>query len=394
MPAQSRQSRRQNPVSNLDILNGNPQTQGSPYGNSAAVQDMPAQQEDQGGGLLDSLMRAFGGRGEGPKGPSGQLEPKGGKPEQGGEWAKVLSGTLTLRLGAKGPAVQQLQVLLNQNGASLTADGDFGKGTRRAVMAFQTANGLGADGVVSKGTAAAFTGSPKLAAPTEETTPTLEDKKIEAPSGNKKPNGQPKWVEGEPPKMNVSPGDFVKQGLTQEVLTVALTVFRNAWMAGKTKKMLYTVIDYSRPRRNKRLFVLDLAAGKLLFAEHVQDGAGKNQGRDLTAHSNEAGSGESSVGLSVTGNVGHGGKYGKNLRLNGLEKGFNDNMAKRAVIMHGWGKTSSEAFKRDGSVYLSEGCPAMDPKVAGDVIETIKNGTLVFSYFPDEKYLRESKFTH
>ncbi|MBN2800959.1 MAG: murein L,D-transpeptidase catalytic domain family protein [Deltaproteobacteria bacterium] len=396
MPSQSRKPL-QRPASNLDILNPSYDQQGPSHGNQAAAQDLPAQGGGSGGGLLDSLMSVFGGHDKAPAGPTGQPTGKAGPQGGGAEaWAQVVGGTLTLRLGSKGPAVQQLQTLLNQNGSSLTADGDFGKGTRRAVIAFQTANGLGADGVVGRGTAQAFGGSPAPAAPTRENGPTREvaDTEHEAPAKKPKAPGGQKWVEGEPPVINVRPGDFVREGLTQEVLTVALTVFKNAWMAGKTKKMLYTVIDYSRPRRDKRLFVLDLEAGKMLFAEHVQDGAGKNAGADPLAHSNERGSGESSVGLSRTGAVGEGEKYGKNLALHGLEPGFNDNMARRQVIMHGWGKKSSEAFEEDGSVYLSEGCPAMDPRVAGKVIETIKGGTLVFSYFPDEKYLRESKFTH
>lgn len=54
----------------------------------------------------------------------------------------------TLRQGDRGPAVIDLQHLLNQNGAKLVADGFFGAVTRAAVVAFQQRKGLLADGIV------------------------------------------------------------------------------------------------------------------------------------------------------------------------------------------------------------------------------------------------------
>ena len=58
------------------------------------------------------------------------------------------SGMPVLREGASGAAVKDLQMLLNQNGAALTADGKFGPRTTQAVKAFQASAGLTADGVV------------------------------------------------------------------------------------------------------------------------------------------------------------------------------------------------------------------------------------------------------
>lgn len=61
--------------------------------------------------------------------------------------ATAASGPL-LTLGDRGPEVTKLQEALNRKGAHLFADGDFGRNTMAAVMAFQAANGLTADGVV------------------------------------------------------------------------------------------------------------------------------------------------------------------------------------------------------------------------------------------------------
>jgi hypothetical protein len=55
----------------------------------------------------------------------------------------------TLRSGATGPAVRALQVQLNKKRRlSLAVDGEFGAGTRAAVVSFQSHAGIGADGVV------------------------------------------------------------------------------------------------------------------------------------------------------------------------------------------------------------------------------------------------------
>jgi peptidoglycan hydrolase-like protein with peptidoglycan-binding domain len=64
--------------------------------------------------------------------------------------------TRRLERGLKGDDVKALQEALNRNGATLTADGNFGSATRAAVEAFQRAKGLTADGVAGRGTLAAL----------------------------------------------------------------------------------------------------------------------------------------------------------------------------------------------------------------------------------------------
>lgn len=58
----------------------------------------------------------------------------------------------TLSLGDRGQEVKLLQEKLNANGANLVVDGDFGRATQAAVMAYQAANGLFVDGIVGKNT--------------------------------------------------------------------------------------------------------------------------------------------------------------------------------------------------------------------------------------------------
>lgn len=84
--------------------------------------------------------------------------------------------------------------------------------------------------------------------------------------------------------------------------------------------------------RDKRLWVFDLRARKLLFEEWVAHG--KNSGADVpTTFSNAPNSYQSSIGLYETGQT-YSGKHGRSLRLQGLEPGFNDNSMSRAIVMH------------------------------------------------------------
>lgn len=73
--------------------------------------------------------------------------------------------TPTIKRGSKGEAVKKLQALLMSHGYTLPrygADGDFGNETENAVMVFQQAQGLTADGIVGKQTWAALDGATVL----------------------------------------------------------------------------------------------------------------------------------------------------------------------------------------------------------------------------------------
>jgi hypothetical protein len=61
-------------------------------------------------------------------------------------------GWPTVQRGNTGERVKSVQYLLNQRGAGLAVDGDFGPATEAAVRSFQSGNGLGVDGVVGSQT--------------------------------------------------------------------------------------------------------------------------------------------------------------------------------------------------------------------------------------------------
>jgi hypothetical protein len=151
-----------------------------------------------------------------------------------------------------------------------------------------------------------------------------------------------------------------------------------------------TVIDYSKPSTTRRLWVFDLREQKLLYEELVAHGQGSGE-NFATRFSNEPDSHRTSIGLFVTDTT-YVGRNGYSLRLDGLEEGFNDRARERAIVMHGAPYVSERFAKSTGRLGRSWGCPALNDAVAREVIDTVRGGGLVFSYYPDRKWLASSTF--
>jgi hypothetical protein len=110
-----------------------------------------------------------------------------------------------------------------------------------------------------------------------------------------------------------------------------------------------------------------------------------------TSFSDEMNSRQSSLGLFVARDtyVGH---NGYSLRLNGLEPGFNSHALERAIVMHGAPYVDAVLAKQQGRLGRSWGCPALREAIARDVIDIVRSGGVIFSYYPDETWLKTSRF--
>ena len=151
-----------------------------------------------------------------------------------------------------------------------------------------------------------------------------------------------------------------------------------------------TVIDFSRPSTTKRMWVYDLKSRELLFEELVSHGRGS--GKTLaTAFSNVPESNQSSIGLYRAAET-YVGKHGYSLRLDGLDRGFNDRARERAIVMHAADYVNEAAAKAQGYLGRSLGCPALRPEITRDVIDTVKDGGLIFAYYPDATWLESSAY--
>ena len=181
--------------------------------------------------------------------------------------------------------------------------------------------------------------------------------------------------------------------LDPHVFSLALNAASCAVQAGKAAApTTLTVIDYSKPSTQKRLWVVDLRTHTLLFEELVAHGQGS--GNNLaTRFSNDAETHSSSIGLYAAKDA-YIGKNGYSLRLDGLDAGFNDHAMERAIVIHGAAYVSDAIARAQGRLGRSWGCPALRPEVAHDVIDRVKESGLVFAYYPDPKWLAASEFLH
>ena len=151
---------------------------------------------------------------------------------------------------------------------------------------------------------------------------------------------------------------------------------------------IITIVDFSQPSTQKRLYVLDLQNKRILFNTLVAHG--HNSGSLWTkSFSNNASSLKSSPGFYVTEDT-YMGSNGYSLRLNGLEKNINDNALNRAIVMHGAPYVDQSAINSLGFLGRSWGCPAVPMSKHKAIINTIKGGTCLFIYSPDKGYQESS----
>jgi hypothetical protein len=150
-----------------------------------------------------------------------------------------------------------------------------------------------------------------------------------------------------------------------------------------------TIIDYSLPSDSRRFFVIDVHKGSILYKSLVAHG--RNSGANYAvSFSNRKGSHKSSIGFFVTG-VTYYGKHGLSLRLKGLEKDINDNAMDRALVIHAASYVNEEFIKSYGRLGRSYGCPALPKENYENIVNTIRDKTCVFVYYPDKDYLAESE---
>jgi len=178
--------------------------------------------------------------------------------------------------------------------------------------------------------------------------------------------------------------------MNREVLTKAVSAMECAVGNGMQAADRLAVIDFSLPSSQPRLWLFDLKKSTLLLEDLVAHGQ-KSGDKYATSFSNEVGSHQSSIGL-FRAQESYQGKNGYSLRLDGLEPGFNDRARERAIVIHGADYVAQEWVDNRGHIGRSHGCPAVAQGVAKMVIDELKNGQFVFSYYPDQDWLASSAF--
>ena len=180
--------------------------------------------------------------------------------------------------------------------------------------------------------------------------------------------------------------------LNRQVLTKAVTAMNCAVAGGVKPAQRLAIIDYSLPASKQRFWVFDLARRKLLIEDHVAHGRGSGD-EMATRFSNDMGSRQSSLGLFRTAETYYG-NFGYSLRIDGLEPGINDLARKRKIVIHAGEYVDPIWIQLKGGIGRSYGCPTVRPNIINKVVENLKDGQFLFSYYPDPHWLNQSLYLH
>jgi len=178
------------------------------------------------------------------------------------------------------------------------------------------------------------------------------------------------------------------KSLSFEAFDLALKGYEELKDSLHLKENVISVVDYSQPSTQKRFYLIDVETKKVLFQDYVAHG--KNTGLlNASSFSNKINSHQSSLGFYKTAET-YFGKHGLSLRLDGLENGFNNLARNRAIVIHTADYAEESFVKKWGRLGRSFGCPALPSGNYKEIIELIKEGSLLFIYSPVDQYLRKS----
>ncbi|HEY5327052.1 MAG TPA: murein L,D-transpeptidase catalytic domain family protein [Mucilaginibacter sp.] len=177
-----------------------------------------------------------------------------------------------------------------------------------------------------------------------------------------------------------------ESGLAVNVFKKALTGFINLKIFNKLPQTssIITVIDYSKSSTVKRMWIIDVANKALVLHTWVAHGNGSGK-QVATRFSDKMNSFKSSLGFYLTDRVYYG-KHGRSLRLDGMDAGFNTNARAREIVVHAADYVGQNIIEEQGRLGCSQGCPAVSPNVADQVIDAIKDKTVIFINGTSSRY--------
>jgi hypothetical protein len=172
--------------------------------------------------------------------------------------------------------------------------------------------------------------------------------------------------------------------------TYAITGYNKLENEEKIENRLLSIVDFSLPSTEKRLWILDMETNKIIYHTYVSHG--KNTGGNMaTKFSNTPNSLQSSLGFYVTAETYYG-KNGLSLFIDGMEEEFNSNARDRYVVIHGADYAQESSIKRLGRLGRSYGCPAVPTKISKEIINKIKGGSALFIYHTNKDYISNSTY--
>ena len=173
-----------------------------------------------------------------------------------------------------------------------------------------------------------------------------------------------------------------------DIFNIALTGLYQ--IENQCKKNIVSIIDFTRPSTEKRLFIIDLEHKILIYKCYVAHG--RNSGDNYAkSFSNDPASLKSSLGFFLTAET-YSGDHGYSLKLDGLEKGINNNARVREIVIHGAEYVSEEFIKMYGRLGRSWGCPSIQVEISKEIIDKISGGSCLYIHSDDNYYKENSVF--
>lgn len=158
-----------------------------------------------------------------------------------------------------------------------------------------------------------------------------------------------------------------------DALETVVLYFHNNKASIKNQNFL-SVIDFRKKSTLKRFFIIDMKTGSVK-SMRTAHGKGSDADHDGYAESfsNKSGSNASSVGFYKAAEP-YNGKYGLSLRLDGLSS-TNSNARARAVVIHAADYVKEQAVIQG----RSWGCPAVAKENRDYVVNSLKNGSIIYA---------------
>ena len=187
--------------------------------------------------------------------------------------------------------------------------------------------------------------------------------------------------------------DFYSGGADPEVARAAMHAFDIAWGNDELDSFVYAVTDFSLHSSDPRMWVYDMAREEELFQLHVAHGEGSSDPSDegyASTFSNTPDSHQSSLGMMRAGES-YTGSFGYSMRIDGLES-YNDKVRERFIVLHGWEGSRPEYVSQWGMVAPTWGCPAVDDREVGDLVDILADGSGMLFWYPDGDWSEGSSY--
>jgi L,D-transpeptidase catalytic domain len=183
--------------------------------------------------------------------------------------------------------------------------------------------------------------------------------------------------------------DLQDSGLSRKAFEYAWTGYYKLKKKGLLHRTgILSICDFSQSSSNQRMYVIDVRNRRLLYRTYVAHGI--NSGEEFAnSFSNREESCKSSLGFYITTRT-YTGMNGLSLRIEGVDKGFNDNASRRNIVIHGASYVSLRILHKYGVMGTTFGCPAIPDEMSSQIIPVVKNGSCFFIYYPSKKYLTKS----